>query len=69
MAHNQPITLNQLQQVSSDLEGLKQEIALTNTRVEAYQKSSNQEVNLAFTRVGSATVALVILAVQAANGS
>ncbi|MEN9221892.1 MAG: hypothetical protein Q6M04_05580 [Thermostichus sp. BF3_bins_97] len=69
MDHNQQIILSQLQRVSSDLEGLKQETALTNTRVEAYQKASNQVVNLAFTLVGSATVALVILAVRTATGN
>jgi hypothetical protein len=46
--------------IRSDVEGLKQENARTNDRVETYQKSSQQVVNLAFSLILAATAAIVI---------
>jgi prefoldin subunit 5 len=43
-----------------DVESLKQENARTNDRVETYQKSSQQVVNLAFSLILAATAAIVI---------
>ena len=43
-----------------ELESLKQENARTNDRVETYQKSSQQVVNLAFSLILAATAAIVI---------
>jgi prefoldin subunit 5 len=43
-----------------DVESLKQETARTNDRVETYQKSSQQVVNLAFSLILTATAAIVI---------
>ena len=49
--------------LAKDVDSLKQEIVRTNDRVETYQKSSQQVVNLAFSLILAATAAIVILAV------
>ncbi|PZV26942.1 MAG: hypothetical protein DCF12_07200 [Snowella sp.] len=46
--------------LTEDVESLKQETARTNDRVETYQKSSQQVVNLAFSLILAATAAIVI---------
>jgi flagellar biosynthesis/type III secretory pathway chaperone len=46
--------------LTEDVESLKQENARTNDRVETYQKSSQQVVNLAFSLILAATAAIVI---------
>lgn len=52
-----------LDRIAGDVEDLKQELALTNTRVDTYQKASNQVVNLAFGLIATATVTVIITAV------
>jgi predicted PurR-regulated permease PerM len=54
---NQHLILQRLDRLTIDVEK-------SNDRIDAYQKASNQVVNLAFTLIGSATVAFVILAVK-----
>jgi regulatory protein YycI of two-component signal transduction system YycFG len=51
--------LQQLEQIRTDVEQLKNEQALTNVRVDTYQKASNQVVNLAFGLIATATVTII----------
>jgi regulatory protein YycI of two-component signal transduction system YycFG len=51
--------LQQLEQIRTDVEQLKTEQALTNVRVDTYQKASNQVVNLAFGLIATATVTII----------
>ena len=46
--------------LSKDVETLKQETSKTNERVEIYQKASQQVVNLAFSLILTATIAIVV---------
>lgn len=46
--------------IKKDVDDLKQETSRTNDRVETYQKSSQQLVNLAFHLMLAATAAIVI---------
>jgi hypothetical protein len=48
-----------LDQLTADVEQLKDEQALTNVRVDTYQKASNQVVNLAFGLIATATVTII----------
>ena len=52
-----------VEQLSTDVEQLKQELVLTNTRVDTYQKASTQVVNLAFGLIATATITIVITSV------
>lgn len=49
-----------LKQLTTDVEGLKQEVNQTNLRVEIYQKASGQVVNLAFSLIVAATAAIIV---------
>ncbi len=49
-----------VEHLSQDVETLKQETTKTNERVEIYQKASQQVVNLAFSLVLTATIAIVL---------
>ena len=51
------------EKIEKRLENLEQEMQRTNDRVEIYQKSSQQVVNLAFSLIIAATAAIVIPAV------
>jgi hypothetical protein len=62
----QQIVLQRLEEIGSDVKRidadlgeLKQEQALTNTRVDTYQKASNQVVNLAFGLIATATITII----------
>ncbi|MBW4623548.1 MAG: hypothetical protein KME17_29840 [Cyanosarcina radialis HA8281-LM2] len=48
-----------LERLATDVEQLKQELTLTNTRVDTYQKASTQVVNLAFGLIATATVTII----------
>ena len=49
-----------VEHLSKDVETLKQETSKTNERVEIYQKASQQVVNLAFSLVLTATIAIIV---------
>ena len=49
-----------VEHLSKDVEVLKQETSKTNDRVEIYQKASQQVVNLAFSLVLTATIAIIV---------
>ena len=49
-----------VEHLSQDVETLKQETTRTNERVEVYQKASQQVVNLAFSLVLTATIAIIV---------
>ncbi len=49
-----------LEKLVQDIEQLKQETSKTNERVEIYQKASQQVVNLAFSLVLTATIAIIV---------
>lgn len=49
-----------LDQIKSTLEKLVEEISKTNDKVEIYQKASQQLVNLAFSLILTATIAIVL---------
>lgn len=51
--------LERLDKIDTDLGQLKQEQALTNVRIDTYQKASNQVVNLAFGLIATATVTVI----------
>ncbi|BAU40562.1 hypothetical protein [Leptolyngbya sp. O-77] len=48
----------ELDSLKVDVDGLKQELGQTNVRVDAYQKASNQVVNLAFGLIATATLTI-----------
>lgn len=52
-----------LDKIETTLEKLVDEIAKTNDKVEIYQKASQQVVNLAFSLILTATIAIVVQAV------
>ncbi len=54
---------DRLDKIETTLEKLVQEIAKTNDKVEIYQKASQQVVNLAFSLILTATIAIVVQAV------
>ncbi|MEB3356421.1 MAG: hypothetical protein VKK04_06820 [Synechococcales bacterium] len=56
----QKAVLERLDRLSTDVEALKQELAQTNVRVDAYQKASNQVVNLAFGLIATATLTIIV---------
>lgn len=49
-----------LDKIEATLEKLVEEIAKTNDKVETYQKASQQVVNLAFSLILTATIAIVV---------
>ncbi|MFN5513316.1 MAG: hypothetical protein ACK5CA_00810 [Cyanobacteriota bacterium] len=51
--------------LKTDVEGLKVEIMRTNDRVEIYQQSSQQVVNLAFGLIVATTAAIIVPAILA----
>ena len=51
---------DRLDKIETTLEKLVQEIAKTNDKVEIYQKASQQVVNLAFSLILTATIAIVV---------
>jgi outer membrane murein-binding lipoprotein Lpp len=46
--------------LATDVDKLNQELSQTNVRVDAYQKASNQVVNLAFGLIATATLTILI---------
>lgn len=52
-----------LDQLSADFTALKIEQLAANTRIDAYQKASNQVVNLAFALISAATITVIVSAV------
>lgn len=56
----QKTVLEQLERLSTEVDGLKQELAQTNVRVDAYQKASTQVVNLAFGLIATATLTIIV---------
>lgn len=52
-------TNHKLEQTNQKVDALTQELALTNTRVDTYQKASSQVVNLAFGLIATATVTII----------
>ncbi|QKD82138.1 hypothetical protein HPC62_07950 [Thermoleptolyngbya sichuanensis A183] len=50
----------ELDSLKIDVDGLKQELSQTNVRVDAYQKASNQVVNLAFGLIATATLTIMV---------
>ncbi len=62
----QQAVLSQLERIEKDVDGLKrgvdglkQELSLTNVRVDTYQKASGQVVNLAFGLIVTATATII----------
>lgn len=55
--------LEQIAIMRTDIKMLKDELSQTNDRVEVYQKASQQVVNLAFSLIIAATIAIVIPAI------
>lgn len=53
-------TNKKVEETNKKVEVLTQELALTNTRVDTYQKASNQVVNLAFGLIATATITIVV---------
>lgn len=51
--------LERLDRIDTDLGQLKQEQALSNVRIDTYQKASQQVVNLAFGLIVTATVTII----------
>ncbi|BAU44661.1 hypothetical protein [Leptolyngbya sp. O-77] len=56
----QKAVLERLDTLKAEVDGLKQELSQTNVRVEAYQKASNQVVNLAFGLIATATLTIIV---------
>ncbi|MEB3213697.1 MAG: hypothetical protein VKL39_20280 [Leptolyngbyaceae bacterium] len=56
----QQAVLERLDKLSTEVDGLKQELAQTNVRVDAYQKASTQVVNLAFGLIATATLTIIV---------
>lgn len=54
-----------LDKIKGDVEGLKLETIRTNDRVEIYQQSSQQVVNLAFGLIVATTAAIILPAILA----
>ncbi len=52
-----------IDQLSTDITALKIEQLAVNTRIDAYQKASNQFVNLAFALISAATITIIVSAV------
>jgi hypothetical protein len=52
--------IERLDKIDADLGQIKQKLALTNTRVDTYQKASNQVVNLSFGLIATATVTIIV---------
>lgn len=52
-----------LEVIRGDVENLKTETQRTNDRVEIYQRSSNQVVNLAFGLIVATTAAIIVPAI------
>ncbi|GAB4470765.1 MAG: hypothetical protein OHK0037_29670 [Elainellaceae cyanobacterium] len=55
----QKAVLERLDSLKVEVDGLKQELGQTNVRVDAYQKASNQVVNLAFGLIATATLTII----------
>ena len=51
---------DRLDRIENTLEKLVQEMSKTNERVEIYQKASQQVVNLAFSLILTATIAIIV---------
>lgn len=56
----QKAVLERLDSLKLEVDGLKQELGQTNVRVDAYQKASNQVVNLAFGLIATATLTIIV---------
>ncbi|MBF2085076.1 hypothetical protein [Thermoleptolyngbya sp. C42_A2020_037] len=56
----QKAVLERLDTLKAEVNGLKQELSQTNVRVDAYQKASNQVVNLAFGLIATATLTIIV---------
>jgi sugar-specific transcriptional regulator TrmB len=56
----QKAVLERLDTLKAEVDGLKQELSQTNVRVDAYQKASNQVVNLAFGLIATATLTIIV---------
>ncbi|MDG2617492.1 hypothetical protein HPC62_16285 [Thermoleptolyngbya sichuanensis A183] len=55
----QKAVLERLDNLKVEVDGLRQELGQTNVRVDAYQKASNQVVNLAFGLIATATLTII----------
>lgn len=55
--------LNRFDKLDREIQALKIKQLESNTRIDAYQKASNQVVNLAFALISAATVTVVVFAV------
>ena len=51
------------QHLTQETEEIKKEVQQNNTRIDAYQRASNQVVNLAFSLIASATITLILTSV------
>jgi regulator of replication initiation timing len=54
-----------VESLKTDVESLKMEVTRTNDRVEIYQQSSQQVVNLAFGLIVATTAAIIVPAILA----
>ncbi len=55
--------LNKLDKLDREIQSLDLKQLESNTKIDAYQKASNQVVNLAFALISAATVTVIISAV------
>ncbi|WP_448602321.1 hypothetical protein [Thermoleptolyngbya sp.] len=55
----QKAVLERLDSLKVEVDGLKHELGQANVRVDAYQKASNQVVNLAFGLIATATLTII----------
>lgn len=55
--------LNRLDKLDREIQSLDLKQLESNTKIDAYQKASNQVVNLAFALISAATVTVIISAV------
>lgn len=59
----QEAVLQRLDQLDRDIQTLEIRALESNTKIEAYQKASNQVVNLAFALISAATVTVIVSSV------
>lgn len=55
--------LNRFDKLDREIQALEIKQLESNTRIDAYQKASNQVVNLAFALISAATVTVIVSAV------
>ncbi len=55
--------LNRLDKLDREIQSLDLKQLESNTKIDAYQKASNQVVNLAFALISAATVTVIVSAV------